>query len=109
MLDISLLGIVGFVIFNTRKWKLFKDHLFSNAVKVMLLIYDTQYYVPLKACRKTGSMHSFKIKEKLTLEHVRLKPSILLYILELEWNEVNMTLTKIKIKLPTSITITTAR
>ena len=47
MLAISLLGIIGFVIFNPGKLKLLKCHLFSNAVKVMLFISDKQYYVLL--------------------------------------------------------------
>ena len=47
MLCISLLGIIGFVIFNAIKLKLFKGHLFSNTVKLILFITDAKYYVPL--------------------------------------------------------------
>ena len=42
MLVISLLGILGFVIFSAVKLKLFKGHLFSNAVRVILFISDEQ-------------------------------------------------------------------
>ena len=48
MLSISILGIVVFVLFNARKLKLFRGHLFSNAVKIMLFISDVQYYVLVK-------------------------------------------------------------
>ena len=48
MLTIYLLGITGFVLFNVRKLKLFRGHLVSNVVKVMLFISDGQYYVLVK-------------------------------------------------------------
>ena len=48
MLDISILGIVVLIIFNVKKLKLFRGHLFSNAVKITLFISDAQYYVLVK-------------------------------------------------------------
>ena len=42
MLSISILGIVVFIIPNARKLKLFRGHLCSNAVKIMLFISDAQ-------------------------------------------------------------------
>ena len=61
MLRLSILGIVDFVILNARKLKLFRGHLFSNAVKIMLFISDAQYYMLVKLCRTAGSIHLFKI------------------------------------------------
>ena len=46
---------------------MFRGHLFSNAVKVMLLISDAQYYVPVKLCRTAGSIHLFKLMGKYLL------------------------------------------
>ena len=48
MLSLSILGILIFIIINARKLKLFREHLFSNIVKIMLFISDAQYYVPVK-------------------------------------------------------------
>ena len=45
MLTSSFLSIVAFVTFNARKPKLFRGHLYSNAIKVILFISDAQYYV----------------------------------------------------------------
>ena len=45
MVSISLLGILGFTIINSRKLELFEGNLVSSAVKVMLFIYDVQCYV----------------------------------------------------------------
>ena len=71
MLSLSILGIVIFIILNTRKLKLFRGHLFSNAVKIMLFISDAQYYVPVKLCKTAGRMHVFKIAGKLIPEHIK--------------------------------------
>ena len=40
---VSILGIIVFVILIARKLKLFRGHLFSNIVKIMLFISDAQY------------------------------------------------------------------
>ena len=77
MLSLSILGIVVFIIINDRKFKLFRGHLFSNAVKIMINSFsDTQYYVPVNLCRMEGSILLFKITGKLIHEHVKLKRKI---------------------------------
>ena len=103
--SLSILGIVVFIILNARKLKLFRGHLFSNVVKIMLFISDVQYNVPVKLCRTAGSIHLFKITGKLIPEHVKLKRNILRDIIELDWKEVNMTLNGNKINLPASVII----
>ena len=72
MLVISLLCVIGCVIFNARKLK--KGHSFSNTVKVMSFISDAHYYVPLKLCRMAKGIYVFKITGKLTFKHVKLDP-----------------------------------
>ena len=62
-----------FIILNARKLKLFRGHLFSIAIKIMLFISDAQYYIPVKLCRNTASIHLFKGTGKLTPEHIELK------------------------------------
>ena len=92
MLRLAVLGIIIFIILNTRKLKLFRGHLFSNVVKKLQFISDVQYYVPVKLCRTAESIHLFKITGKLTPEHIELKRNILWDAIELAWKEVNMTL-----------------
>ena len=58
MLHRLLLGLIIFVIIQLRKLKLFRGHLFSNTVKIMLFVLDTKYYVPMKLF-KHGWKHSF--------------------------------------------------
>ena len=42
VLSILILGLVIFAVLHTRKLKLYRGHLFSNAVKIMLFISDVQ-------------------------------------------------------------------
>ena len=105
MLISSILGIVVFIIINARKLKLFRGHLFSNTVKIMLFRSDVQYYVPVKLYRTAGSKHLFKITGKLTPEHVKLKRNIVWDVIELDWKKVNITLNWSKINLPASVII----
>ena len=81
------LGIVIFIILNARKLKLFREHLFSNTVK-MLFLSDVQHYLPVKLCRTVGSIHLFKITGKLIPEHVKLRRNILWDIIEIDGKEV---------------------
>ena len=79
MLSISILGILVSIILNARKLKLFRGHLFSNAVNIILFISDAHYYVPVNLCRTAGSIHLFKITGKLVPEHDNLKGNIMGY------------------------------
>ena len=70
MLIISILEIVIIIILKAGKLKLFRGHLFSNTVKIMLFISDAQYYHPVKMCRTAESIHLFIITGKLIPEHI---------------------------------------
>ena len=105
MLGLVVLGIIIFGVINARKLKLFRGHLFSNAVKIMLSISDAQYYIPIKLCRSTGSIHLFKITGKFTSKHIELKRNILWDIKEIDWKEVNMTLNGNEVNLSASVII----
>ena len=57
-------------ILHYRKSKLCRGCLFSNAVKIMIFISGVQYYVPIKLCKTTGSIHLFKIIRTLKPENI---------------------------------------
>ena len=63
MLSLAVLGIRIFIILNARKLKLFRGHLFSNTVKIMLFISDAQYYVPVKLCKLQEAYIFSKLQE----------------------------------------------
>ena len=66
MLQLILFNIIFIVTTKVRKLKLFRGHLFSNVVKVMLFISDVHSYVPVKLCKVAGSICLFKLVGKLT-------------------------------------------
>ena len=71
----------------------------------MIFILDVQYYVPIKLCKTTGSIHLFKITGILNSENVKLNRNYIWDTLEIDWNEVNMTFNGNKVNLPKLVTI----
>ena len=65
--------------------------MFSNAVKIMIFIFDVQYYVPIKLCKPAGSIHLLKITGTLKSENVKLNRNYILDTLEIDWKEVSVT------------------
>ena len=84
-LSISISGLVIFAILQVRRIKLCRGQLFSNVVKIMLFISDIQYYVPIKLCKTTGSIHLFKIPGILMPDKVKLNKHYIWDILEVYW------------------------
>ena len=79
--------------------------LFSNTVKIILYIFDVQYYVPLKLCKTAGSINLFRITGTLTSENVKLKWNYSWDITEIDWKEVKVTLNENKVNFPKSVTV----
>ena len=72
-LGISILGLVIFAVLHSRKLKLCRRHLFSNAMKIMPFISNVQYYVPIKLCKTAGRIHLFEITGMLKPEYIKLR------------------------------------
>ena len=62
-----IIGLIFFILATSRKCRIFRGHLFSNAVKVMLFFSDVDHYVPVKLCKTPGSIHLVKILGHLLL------------------------------------------
>ena len=69
---LTILGLVMVAILHYRKLKLCRGHIFSNTVKIMIFISELQYYVPIKLCKTTRSIHLFKIIGTLKPESIKL-------------------------------------
>ena len=65
-LTLMIIGLIFFILATTRKFRIFRGHLFSNTVTVMWFFSDVEHYVPVKLCKTTGSIHLFKIIGHLT-------------------------------------------
>ena len=58
-LALTIFILAMFAVVHSRKSKLCRGHMFSNAVKIMMCILDVQCYVPIKLCKTAGSIHLF--------------------------------------------------
>ena len=90
---------------NYKKCRIFRGHLFSNAVMVMLFFSNVEYYVPVKLCKTAGSIHLFKSIGHLTPAQITFKRRLLCDVEQIYWKEVLMTLNGNMVQLPTSVII----
>ena len=104
-LTVTIFSLVMFAVLHSRKLKLCRGCMLSNAVKIMIFISDVQYNVPIKLCKTAGSIHLFKITGILKPENVKLKQNYIWDIIEIDWKEVNMTFNSNKIYLPKFVMI----
>ena len=65
MLTIITLGMLYLVTNKLRKLSFFKGCLFSKNSKILLFIFNTHSYVPIKLCRVARSIHLFRIRGRL--------------------------------------------
>ena len=105
MLIIFTLGMLYLVTNKLRKTSFCKGCLFSNNTKILLFISNTHSYVPIKLCRVAGSIHLFRIRERLNPEHVKIKKNWIWDVLEIDWSDVSITLNNNKIDLPSLVII----
>ena len=99
-LSIIIIGLVVFAILQVGRIRLCRGQLFLNIVKIMLFISDVQYYVLVKLCKNTGSIHLFRISGKLLIDKVKLNKHYIWENLEIDWSEVKVTFKGRVINLP---------
>ena len=97
---LTISGLVMVAILHYRKSKLCRGWTFSNAVKIMIFIWDVQYYVPIKLCKTASSIHLFKSAGMLKPENIKLEKKYIWDTLERDWKEVTVTFSDNKINLP---------
>ena len=105
MLIIITLGMLYLVTNKLRKTSFCKGHLFTNNTNILLFIYNTYTYVPIKVCRVAGSIHLFRIRGRLNPENVKIKKNCIWDVLEIDWSDVSITLNDNEIDLPSLIII----
>ena len=91
-LPLMIIGLMSFILATTRKCRIFRGHMFSNTVTVILFFSDVKHYVPVKLCKSEGSIHLFKIIGHLTPAQITLKRRLLWDVVQIDWKEVLMTL-----------------
>ena len=71
-LSLILLGVMFLIIEKVHKMPIFRKHIYSNTIKVLIFISNIKSYVPIKLCKTTGSIHLFKLTGSLQREEIRL-------------------------------------
>ena len=59
LMILNLIKVAFMVLIKLKKRRIFQRHLFSNMVKIKLLIADTESYVPLELNKLAGNVHLF--------------------------------------------------
>ena len=79
--------------------------MFSNVVKIMVLISGVQNYIPIKLCETTGSIHLFKITGMLKAENIEMNKNFIWDTLEIDWKNVTVIFNENEINLPRVVEI----
>ena len=80
-MTLMIIGLIFFILVTTRKCRIFREHLFSNAVMMMLFFSEVDHYVPVELCITAGSIHLFKIIGYLTPAQITLKRDVV----QIDW------------------------
>ena len=104
-LVLTILGLAMVSILHYRKANLCKGLMFSNAVKIIIVISDVQNYTTIKFYKTAGSIHLFKITGTLKAENIKLNKNYIWDTLEIDLKEVTVTFNDNKINLPRVVTI----
>ena len=100
-----VIGLIIYIFTTTQRCTIFKRKLYSNAVTVMLLFSDVKEYIPVKFCKRAGSIHLFQIYGQLTSNQITLERNLLWDVIKIEWEEVFLTLNGAIVQLPISVKI----
>ena len=103
ILNLVIVALMAFA--KLKKSRIFQGHFFSNMVKIKLFIADTTSYVPLKLNKLARNVHLFKLTGTLLLDNVTLKKNWIWDVLEVNWDDVCVTLNEREINLPMSLVI----
>ena len=99
-ITLTLLSMMIVVLLHYRRSKFCRGYRFSNVVKIVLFISDTQHYIPVKLTKTSGSPHLFKLIGTLNSEDIKLNKNYLWDTSEINWNKIKLTFNDSEIKLP---------
>ena len=102
---LNLVIVALMALAKLKKSRIFQGHFFSNMVKFKLFIADTTSYVPLELNKLARNVHLFKFTGTLLLDNVTLRKNCIWDVLEVNWDNVCVTLNEREINLPMSLVI----
>ena len=92
LMILNLFLVTLMALAKVKKSKIFKGRLFSNSVKIKLLIANTQFYIPLDLNKIARNVHLFKLNGILNIDDVTLKKNWIWDVLEVDWTDVSVSL-----------------
>ena len=85
------------------KMPIYRKYQYSNTIKIMMFISNIKCYVPIKLCKTSGSIHLFKLTGSINKENVTLHRNTMWDIMEMEWQNITVTLNGSVVNLPGSV------
>ena len=104
-LSLILMGIMFLTIEKIYKMSIFRKYQYSNTIKIMMFFSNIKSYVPIKLCKTSGSIHLFKLMGSINREDVTLHWNTMWDILDIDWQNITVTLNGSVINLAGSVII----
>ena len=92
LMILNLVIVVSLLLRKIKKSILFQGELFSNLVKIKLILADTKSYVSLNLNQSARNMHLFKLMGEISPSDVILKKNWIWDMLEAKWGNTHLTL-----------------
>ena len=104
-LSLILIGIMFLTIEKLYKMPIFRKYQYSNTIKIMMFLSNIKSYVPIKLCKTSGSIHLFKLTGSINRDNVTLHRNTIWDIMEIDWQNITVTLNGSVVNLPGSVII----
>ena len=103
-----IFDIIGHHVFDYRKgykMPIFRKYQYSNTIKIMMFFSNIKSYVPINLCKTSGSIHLFKLTRSIQREDMTLHRNTTSDILNIDWQNIMVTINGNIINLPGSVII----
>ena len=104
-LSLILMGIMFLTIERVYKMPIFRKYQYSNTINIMMFFSNIKSYVPIKLCKTSGSIHLFKLMGSIKREGMTLHRNTIWDILDIDWQNITVTVNGNVINLPGSVII----
>ena len=106
LMILNLVIVMSLLLRKIKKSILFWGQLFSNLVKIKVILANTKSYVSLNLSQSAGNTHLFKLMGKISPNDVILNKNWIWDVLEGKWGNTCINLNDKEIHLPTNLLIT---
>ena len=99
------MGVMFLTIEKVYKMPIFRKYQYSNTIKIMMFFSYIKSYVPIKLCKSSGRIHLFKLMGSIKREDVTQHRNTIWDILDIDWQNITVTLNGSVINLPGSVIV----